>query len=436
LAPKSDLSEYHVSGTFPVLGPDQPRLLEGEVRMNKSLARSAITGTFVLLIVLVAAAEAQTYSVLASFDDGYLSATPYIDSSGNVFGTTTSDPSYGCGLVYELVKNGSNSYTDESVYNFRCGDDGGVPEGGVVMDSAGNLYGTTLDWGAYGSGVVYELSNDGGGSYKFEVIHAFWRTYGRNPVGDLAMFNGSLYGVTNDGGGGKCKYGCGTVYRLSKTGNKWIETVLHVFDDQVAGHPGAGVALDSEGNIYGTTYIDGNGRDGHGTVFKLSPQSGGTYKATVLHSFGGTAGGCYSPSGVVLDPAGNLYGTAVQCGDDGYGMVYQLKCSGGKYGLRVILRFKGANGESPYDAPGRLALDSAGNVYGTAYAGGAHDYGTVFKLAAGTFAYTNLHDFNDNGTDGYYPIGGVNLDSRGNLYGTTYQGGSQKDGTVWRIANP
>jgi uncharacterized repeat protein (TIGR03803 family) len=137
-----------------------------------------------------------------------------------------------------------------------------------------------------------------------------------------------------------------------------------------------------------------------------------------------------------LDSAGDLYGTAAKCGKDSDGTVYQLKRSGSKYGFKVILTFNGKNGVNPFDRTGHLAVDSAGNVYGTAQTGGANNYGTVFKLAAGSFLYTDLHDFNDNGTDGYYPYGGVSLDSLGNLYGTTLLGGNPGGGTVWQIANP
>lgn len=294
--------------------------------------------------------------------------------------------------------------------------------------------------------MVYELVNHGGGSYTFGVIHNFTNGKGGGfPIGDLVRFKGSLYGVTFVGGGGKCRNGgCGTVYRLTRRDGKWFETVLHVFNDQRDGYwPEAGVVLDSSGNIYGTTY--GGGSFGRGTVIKLSPQGGSldapesssSYRETILHSFEGKAQGCGIFSGVVLDSAGNLYGTASHCGDYRNGAVYQLKRSGSKYGFSVILTFNNINGEYPYDNPGHLAVDSAGNVYGTTEEGGANGEGTVFKLAAGSFLYTDLHDFNYNGTDGYGPEGGVSLDSLGNLYGTTGAGGSNGGyGTVWQIANP
>jgi uncharacterized repeat protein (TIGR03803 family) len=411
--------------------------------MKKSLARSAMASAFVFLFVLVAAAGAQSYSVLTTVG-GTPYATPLIDSSGNVFGTTPSGGAeFDCGVVYELVNNGGGSYTNNTLYTFTCENDGGDPLGGVVMDSAGNLYGTAYGEFGGGYGVVYELMNQGGGSYTFEVIYAFTSNKtGRHPLGDLAMFKGSLYGVTYKGGGG-CIGDCGTVYRLTKSGGKWVETVLHVFNDRGDGYyPSAGVVLDREGNIYGTTYK--GGRFGYGTVFRLTPQgsspdapqSSDSYKETILHSFNGEDG-CDITSGVVFDSVGSLYGTAAACDYNDTGTVYRLKRSGSKYAFKVIFTFNRKNGSDPSDEPGHLALDSAGNIYGTAQNGGGYGFGTVFKLAAGSFLYTDLHDFDKNGMDGYWPQGGVSLDSLGNLYGTTLDGGSNGGyGTVWQISNP
>jgi uncharacterized repeat protein (TIGR03803 family) len=149
-----------------------------------------------------------------------------------------------------------------------------------------------------------------GSSYTFEVINAF-TVKAEGSQGDLVMFKGSLYGVTVNGGGGSCAGACGTVYRLTKSGGKWVETVLHVFSYRGDGYyPQAGVAIDSGGNLYGTTSVGGS--FGYGTVFKLSPYGGslelppegGSYKETILHNFEGKADGCYVYSGVVLDSAG------------------------------------------------------------------------------------------------------------------------------------
>ncbi len=408
--------------------------------MTKSSARTAAAKTFIVLFMLVAAAGAQTFSTIASlFANGNVYTTPLVDKSGNVFGTSGSPGD--CGAVYELVKNPGSNYCENNLYKFTCGDDGGFPNGGVAMDSVGNLYGTTYEWGPNGFGVVYELANNGGGSYTFEVLHAFSKgSGGTHPIGDLVLFKGSLYGVTYDGGVNGCNnggnHGCGTVYRLSKSGSKWIETVLHEFklnNPNDGKYPFAGVTLDSEGNIYGTTY--GGGMQRNGTIFRLSS---GSYKETVLRELNGAGNGCRIESGVVLDSAGNLYGTASYCGANNEGTVYQLKHSGSNYGFKVILQFNGPNGVFPYERSGHLAVDSAGNVYGTAYEGGAQQFGfgTVFKLAAGSFLYTDLYNFLSKGLDGDAPKGGVSFDSRGNLYGTTFQGGVYGQGTVWRIANP
>jgi uncharacterized repeat protein (TIGR03803 family) len=411
---------------------------------NKSLARSVTVGTCVFLLVLVTGAAAQTYSILTSFNGAngrYIYATPLIDASGNLFGTTNGGGVYGCGVVYELVNNGGGSYTNNTLYNFTCGDDGGNPYGGVVEDSDGDLYGTTDEYGAYGVGVVFELVNLSGSTYGYEVLYAFTGAAdGGYPLGDLAWFDGSLYGMTDEGGGGGCRYGCGTVYRLSKKDAGWTETVLHRFSYPHDGYyPDAGVIVDSEGNIYGTTYEGGS--FGLGTVFRLAPATGFKspgvdYTETILHSFDGALDGCSLDSGVAMDRNGNLYGTTSECGLNDDGTVYELKRSGGKYVFSVLLQFDYTNGADPYDEPGHVAVDSAGNVYGTAEYGGLYEEGLVFRLAAGTFAYTDLHDFDDNGTDGYYPYGGVSLDSYGNLYGTTFYGGTTAYGTVWEIANP
>jgi uncharacterized repeat protein (TIGR03803 family) len=203
--------------------------------MNKSLVRTAVGRTLVFLLVLVAAARAQTYSIPASFDGTngqYPTATPLIDSLGNIFGTTEKRRgSDNCGAVYELVNNGGGSYTNKTLYKFPGNDDGCAPSSGLVMDSAGNLYGTAGGGNARPAGVVYELVNQGGGSYAFELIYAFSEKGkgGYSPVGDLVIFKGSLYGVTSEGVGGGCRDGCGTLYRLTISGGKWVETVLHVF---------------------------------------------------------------------------------------------------------------------------------------------------------------------------------------------------------------
>lgn len=304
------------------------------------------------------------------------------------------------------------------------------------MDSAGNLYGAAASCGADNAGVIYELANNSG-TYSESVIYTFTGAAdGQYPIGDLVMdAKGNLYGSTDEGGGGYCEGGCGSVFQLKKNGTNWTERVLHTFTE-INGdgfYPDAGVTLDSKGNLYGTTYSGGT--FGDGIVFRLSPQGNNHYKETILQNFYGANDGCNPTSRVVLDTAGNLYG-ATHCRQYYDGTVYQLKRSGNKYAIHVILQFNYSNEYSPFDETGHLGVDHSGNVYGTTEYGGPNGYGIVFKLASKTFAYSDLHDFSENGTDGYYPYGGVILDHSGNLYGTTSSGGPNGDGTVWQITNP
>jgi uncharacterized repeat protein (TIGR03803 family) len=405
------------------------------MRSNRALARSVITGTCLFLFVLVSGAWAQ-YTVLTSFDysNGYEPiGTPHIDRAGDVFGTTNEGGEYGCGAVYVLVDVAS-VYTNETIYSFTCGLDGGYPYGSVTLDADGNLYGVATEYGANDNGTVYELVNDGDFNYTFELLYTFTGgSDGGYPNGDLLISKDAIYGATYEGGGGGCEYGCGTVFKLTKKHNSWSESVVHVFNYEDGAYPYAGVIADSKGNLYGTTYEGGG--FALGVVYKLSPEGKG-YKETVLHSFDGSGDGCDLYSGVVMDSAGNLYGAAEYCGLDYDGTVYQLQPDGKGYSFRVLLAFDYTNGEEPEDDDGHVAVDSAGNVYGTAEYGGAYGYGTVFRLAAPDFVYTDLHDFDDNGTDGYDPEGGVSLDSSGNLYGTTLFGGTDSEGTVWQITSP
>ncbi len=407
-------------------------------------AQTVALGTCVCLLLLVTGAWAQSYLILASFSNTNGSAPvgdPLVDSSGNVFGTTETGGTSQCGVIYELVNNGGGSYTNTTLYNFAGGTkDGCDPYGGLLMDSSGNLYGVTALDGAHWAGVIYELANSSG-TYTESVIYAFkGGTDGAYPYGDLAMDGkGHLYGTTYNGGSGKCTFGCGTVFQLSANKGVWTKKVLHNFKNNgVDGwYPGAGVTLDSKGNIYGTTNFGGRVRDG--IVFNLSPpaKKGQGYKETILHPFQGGNDGCYPYSGVVFDSAGNFYGTTSGCGQYNYGTVYQLKPSGKTFTNNVILQLNGADGYWPYEDAGHLAVDSSGNVYGVTDLGGAYGYGTVFGLAGGSFTYTDLHDFNYKAADGFYPYGGVTLDSAGSLYGTTTSGGPKGGyGTVWQITSP
>jgi uncharacterized repeat protein (TIGR03803 family) len=287
------------------------------------------------------------------------------DAKGNLYGTT-----YYCGVdyygvVFKLV---AKSGEEQALYGFSGGADGEYPYAGLVQDAAGNLYGTTGYGGTSNDGTVFKLSKAGNET----VLYSFTGSTGEYPLGGLVAGKGfdDLFGTTEEGG----KYGYGTVFKVaSKTGK---ETVLHSFEynGSDGAYPGYGYLVqDPQGNFYGTTEV--GGPSGAGTVFKMT--SSGT--ETVLYSFSGGADGGYPFAGVILDKNGNLYGTTYEGGDlkcgnvYGCGTVFMLDTSGKE---TVLHSFKDSDGAYPYAG---LIRDAKGNLYGTTYAGG-HDYGVVFKL--------------------------------------------------------
>jgi uncharacterized repeat protein (TIGR03803 family) len=232
-------------------------------------------------------------------------------------------------------------------------------------------------------------------------------------IGDSA---GNLYGTTESGGAS----GAGVVFKLNKTG----ETVLYSFTGGADGwSPVAGLIRDSAGNLYGTTFGGGArfGESGSGVVFKLDT----TGTETVLYSFTGGADGGSPAAGLIRDSAGNLYGTTELGGVSGAGVVFKLDTTGTE---TVLHSFTGPGGENPYAG---LIADSAGNLYGTTYGGGASGSGVVFKLDT-TGTETVLYSFTG-GADGGSPVAGLIRDSAGNLYGTTYEGGTSDAGVVFKL---
>jgi uncharacterized repeat protein (TIGR03803 family) len=258
------------------------------------------------------------------------------------------------------------------------------------------------------------------------VLHSFDLSDGAEPYSGLIFDSqGNLYGTSFTGGSGK---GQGTVFELSPaSGGNWTETVLHSFTGgSDGGNPFAGVIFDAQGNIYGTT--ENGGTNGFGVVFKLIPESGGTWTETVLHSFTGGTDGQYPDSLLVFDSAGNLYGTTFGGGaPSGLGTVFKLRPVGGNWKENVVHRFKGgSDGAYPFG----VVFDTAGNLYGATEQGGSSacenlGCGTVFKMtpnADGTWAEHVLHRLKG-GSGGEAPQDGPIRDLAGNLYGTTEFGG-------------
>jgi len=296
------------------------------------------------------------------------------------------------------------------------------PYSRLVADAAGNFYGTTTWDGVHGAGTIYELSPLQNGGWAYHVLYVFPGTDGNNPHGRLLLdVSGNLYGTTNTFSSGG--YGCGTAYELSpNSGGQWVFKTLAKLDCWA----GLGLAMDAQGNLYGRTYSGGS--SGCGTVFELTPGSNGQWTETVLYNFKFSHRECGIGTGLILDSTGNnLYGA-----DDNEVFVLN-RDSGGKWTEKPAYRFRSKDG---YEASGDLIFDGAGNLYGTNAAGGLGEEGTVYKLrpqSGGGWISTVLHSFPKNGKDGYYPFGGVALDSAGNLYGTTSQGGAYGFGVVFKL---
>ena len=287
------------------------------------------------------------------------------------------------------------------------------------------------------------LANAQTGTYA--VINEFNGTDGSSPIGNLISDSGgNLYGVTIGGGSSTvCQNGCGTVFKLSPTSTGgWERTVLYEFTGTADGNePFAGLAIDSSGNLYGTTYQ--GGVHFRGVVYELSPTASGFWKETVIHAFQGFAArdGSNPMSQMVFDSSGNLYGTT---SDGGYTCGYGYVCgtvfrlspnSSGGWDETVLYSFGHGGLGDGISPEGPLVFDSQGNLYGTTFQGGAlnnvcgypyYGCGTVFKLSPSSHDHwtkTILHSFLGL-SDGGYPVAGVVLDSSGNLYGTTSAGGT------------
>jgi uncharacterized repeat protein (TIGR03803 family) len=365
-------------------------------------------GCGVVFKLTPAGQETVLYSFTGGADGGNPHAGVVRDSSGNLYGTTFLFGTAYVGVVYKLDTSGNETV----LHTFTGGVDGGNPTGGVILDSSGNLYGTTYQYGASGAGVVFKLGTSG----QLTALYSFTgNADGGYPyAGVIRDSAGNLYGTTPLGG----TAGAGVVFKVSASGQ---ETVLHSFTDGAdGGYPSAGVIEDSSGNLYGTACAGGTA--GAGVVFKVA--AGGP--ETALYSFpGGTDGSC-PYAGVIRDSSGNLYGTTYSGGGTAnLGLVYEVGASGQE---TVLYSFPGLlDGRYPYAG----VIDSAGNLYGTTYSGGTSDAGIIFKVNPSGHE-TMLYNFSG-GPDGGFPYAGVTRDSSGNLYGTTTYGGADYSGVVFKL---
>ncbi len=420
-------------------------------------ARKNFAGLTIMLAAIAAnlaslapMAEGQAEEVLYTFSNY---GEPVVrDASGNFYGVSTfggwgtcyvGGRNFGCGTVFELARDENGSYQERVLHNFQNLDGEGVwPQNSLVIDSAGNLYGTTSESGGscfrLSCGTVFELTRDGAGGWAETVLHNFTTVSGgMQPWGVVLDSAGNIYGTTARQGG----YNGGNVFELLHGGQgEWREKVLHSFDNNgVDGaNPQGGPILDASGNLYGTTYSGGRyctlNPSYCGTVYELVPSAGGGWAERVLHNFGasGDAGG---PVGSLnIDALGNLYGLT----DGGayyYGSVYELTSHAGEGWTEKVLWSFGPGLDGGIFPQPPLAINAEGHVFGGTQYGGtgtgadcsAYGCGTLFELvpdASGACAERVLINFSgDNPEDGYDP-GGVIIDAKGDLYGLAAGGTS------------
>jgi uncharacterized repeat protein (TIGR03803 family) len=392
---------------------------------------------FLAVNLLLSAAWAQKESVRYRFcktssckDGAHPQASLIFDKEGNLYGTASGGGNSDSGTVFKVTPSGKQSvlYTFCGVSN--CAD-GQAPQASLVIDTKGNLYGTTFEGGRYGGGTVFKVTPSG----KESVLHGFCAqggcSDGEAPTAGLVFDKkGNLYGTTSGAGAN----GGGTVFKVTPSGK---ESVLYSFCAQsncTDGElPSSILIFDEDENLYGTTYV--GGAYAEGTVFKVTPSG----EETVLYSFckeTNCTDGSYPYAGLVFDKDGNLYGTTVtggaevgSCSGFGCGTVFKVTHSGVE---SVLYSFDGGGDDGAFPH-GSLVFDKKGSLYGTTSIGGAYGQGTVFKFTSSgeeSVLYGFCAQGGDNCSDGAAPLAGLIFDGKGNLYGTTSYGGNKSDGGV------
>jgi uncharacterized repeat protein (TIGR03803 family) len=397
----------------------QPQKVGRMVRKLIAIVAAVLTS---VLLAHAASSEKVLYAFKNTPDGSNPGSSLIFDTAGNLYGTTDGGGTNGFGSVFKLSP-ASGHWHETLLYSFSGTPDGKYPFGGLVIDSAGNLYGTTAEGGnSTNSGVVFKVDPSGAES----VIYSFSGTDGSSPHDGLIFdAQGNLFGTTEFGGA----YGNGAVFELMPgSGGAWTEKVLYSFIDNSGdgANPMAGLVLDKAGNLFGTTFSGGIGV-GYGVVFELT-RSGNNWNENLLYTFTGSSDGGAPLAGLTIHD-GNLYGTTVRGGMGG-GVVFELKAGSGGWTESVLYTFTGhPDGTEPYAG---VIFDKSGNAYGTTAHGGWRyctiGCGAIFKLApksGGGWQETVLYRFNGHGVgDGEYPSGSVLLqDPKGHLYGTASRGG-------------
>jgi uncharacterized repeat protein (TIGR03803 family) len=400
---------------------------------------------FVLACSLAPAAAAQTVNTLLSFNGTESEGNLIFDSAGNLYGTTGDQYSPSLITVFQLTPNGDGTWTENVLWTSTGGDEPLNIRAGVIFDASGNLYGTSLYGGASNCGTVFKLTHNSDGSWSESNILEFNCTDGSFAVGGVIFDTaGNLYGTTTYGGTDNA----GVVFQLTPNADgTWTENVLHNFTTgSDGGYPGHGsLVFDSKGNLYGTAGGGAQGdcdviNPGCGTVYKMSPKANGTWSFKVIYSFAGGNDGGVPVYGLTFDKTGNLYSTTYEGGKYGDGTVFELiSHSNGSYTEEVLHAFRGGDGSNPFSG---VIFDSAGNLFGsTAYGGTDQCFnspdggcGVVWELTPnknGSYAEKSLVHFH--GAPNSTPYSNFVMDSAGNLYGSATGYDTYSSGTIYEV---
>jgi len=409
------------------------------INKNALILSQILVIVFLLALVAIPLAQAQTFSVIHDFSltgNGWDGAYPFAGvtlRAGTLFGTTAqggNGPATGPGTIYQMTHVGPDwTYTPIFVFP-KDGSGGGGPSNSLFGPDH-HLYGI-VGGGSGGDGIIFNLTpplsicKTANCFWKQKILYSFMggASDGSGPTGDLTWDQqGNIYGTTAKGG----PEDVGSVYELTPSGSGWSEHILYFFRGYKGpGNPSGGVIFDSKGNLWGTA---------GSIVFELTYLPGVGWEENVIHSFQEGSDGTALVAGLIADSAGNFYGATTQGGSGGGGTVFELSPSGDSYTFQVLYSFSGGGGPRA-----SLTMDAAGDLYGTTWRDGAYQKGTVFKLSntPNGWVYSLLHEFTGGG-DGAEPISQVTIDTDGTLYGTASQGGSSPYcltngcGVVWMI---
>jgi uncharacterized repeat protein (TIGR03803 family) len=435
----------------------KPNRIPGKTSMLASAFLRAMAFAVLTGATLV---TAQTEKIIYNFTGGTTDGSaPYAgvtaDSSGALYGALSQRGPLGNGVIYKLTppSGSSGRWSESIIYSFTGGTDGSGPTSDLAIDASGALYGITSGGGAGACGTVFQLvpPSGGGTAWTENTLYSFPCGSVSPEPGDVILDSatGNLYGVAGYAG----TLGGGYVYQLQPptSGGSWTYNLLHSFTNNpsapgyVKGYDPWSLVLGKDGSLYGTTIYGGAGG---GTVYKLSPPSGGgtSWPLHILYTFGsaGSSPNGYSPYGLVFGSGGVLYGVTALGGSSGDGTVYSLTpAPAGAAWTETILHNFAASADGNLPIAG-VILGPGGVIYGTTAGGGLTETscgyysgcGTVFQLtpgSGGTYTETMLHEFASSGGDAINPDPGRLILLGGTLYGTSYQGGHLGLGAVFAV---